>query len=130
METRTIVRKITKSLDVNLSLTSETDKMISSYKGIGNSFKKDSEILFNQSKVFNEAKKTLDKLIYNAQTSLSKYGKSYDETGALINKIASISEQLGIKRSEVPGYNELDKIHIELAQGVNMLKDVLNKINK
>ena len=130
METRTIVRKVTKSLDVNLSLTSETDKMISSYKGIGNSFKRDSEILFNQSKVFNEAKKTLDKLISNAQTSLSKYSKSYDETGVLINKIASVSDQLGIKRSEVPGYNELDKVHIELVQGFNMLKDVLNKVNK
>jgi hypothetical protein len=115
---------------VDLALADELKKSLANYKSLPQFLNSASEYLGRTSKTYTEALKEFNNSKSNAQTLLSKYTNAYDETGVLLNKVKTSAEALGIKPSEISGYSELDKVHMDLVKSYTSLKELFNKVNK
>jgi hypothetical protein len=100
METRTIVRKVTKSLDVNLSVASDIDealkKILPSIKNADESRKDYQNYLTNADKPF---KKMID--------ARKSYLDATKNVTSLLNQAVKISAELGLNPEDVKGYRAL-----------------------
>ena len=115
---------------IDLGIVQDISKATATYKDIPSFLSNSNDALVKFDKEYRQALKDFSSIKDSAQTNLSKYKDSYDNTGMLINKTMDAAQNLGLNVNDIPSFKELEILHTNLVKSYTSLKSTFDKVNK